>query len=126
MSYIDQIDTRKDFISLLKGTHNYIFLKFTADWCMPCKGIEPLVNEYILELNEKTKNFTYIKLDVDDNLDIYTFMTSKKRIRGIPAILFYDKDNHTYIPDLTVNSGNEQEVMKFFESTIPIVIKDSF
>lgn len=97
-----------------------IIIKFTASWCAPCQGIKPIVDDYLKKL---PKAINYIEIDVDDSIELYSFLKTKKMLNGIPAILaFYPgtKDN-AYIPDDSVLGGNKNEVVKFFERSINYV-----
>lgn len=97
-----------------------IIIKFTADWCVPCKGIKPIVDEYLQKLPQSIK---YIEIDVDESIELYSFLKTKKMLNGIPAILaFYPGSKDTaYIPDDSVLGGNKNEVANFFERCIKYV-----
>ena len=60
---------------------NYKILKFSADWCMPCKV-----------LNKKLEDFTdceVVKYDVDD---VDEEIIKKYRIRNIPVTILLDEN----------------------------------
>lgn len=60
---------------------NYKILKFSADWCMPCKV-----------LNKKLEDFTdceVVKYDVDD---VDEELLEKYRIRNIPVTILLDEN----------------------------------
>ncbi len=64
---------------------NYKILKFSADWCMPCKV-----------LNKKLEDFTdceVVKYDVDD---VDEELLEKFKIRNIPVTILVD-DNEEEI-----------------------------
>tara|TARA_B100001093_G_scaffold335871_1_gene320730 strand:+ start:947 stop:1300 length:354 start_codon:yes stop_codon:yes gene_type:complete len=91
-----------------------IIIKFTANWCGPCKNIKPITEEYIKKLPSSIK---YIEIDIDESLDLYVFLKNKKMVNGIPAILAYypgEKDNF-YVPDDSCLGGNINNVKQFFE-----------
>lgn len=92
-----------------------IILKFSADWCGPCKKIQPLVDKRKQELNE---NVQFFNIDIDETLDIYGFFKTKKMLKGVPAIMCWVKNNSSYIPDQMVNSSDEKEVNAFFDFCI--------
>lgn len=89
-----------------------IIMKFSAEWCGPCRGIKSLVDERKNELNE---NVHFYDIDIDETLDIYGFFKTKKMLRGIPAIMCWVKNNSTFIPDQVVNSGDKKEINAFFD-----------
>tara|TARA_B100001094_G_C18060965_1_gene735039 strand:- start:214 stop:567 length:354 start_codon:yes stop_codon:yes gene_type:complete len=97
-----------------------IIIKFTANWCGPCKNIKPITQEYIKKLPSSIK---YIEIDIDESLDLYVFLKNKKMVNGIPAILAYypgEKDNF-YIPDDSCLGGNINNVKQFFERCLNYV-----
>ena len=62
---------------------NYKILKFSADWCMPCKV-----------LNKKLEDFTaceVVKYDVDEVEDD---LLQKYQIRNIPVTILVDKNEN--------------------------------
>ena len=99
-------------LSELKG-NNMLIIKFTADWCGPCKGIKGLVEELVKELPETIE---FIEIDVDESVELYAKFKSKKMVNGIPAILGFkggEKD-FWYVPDDSVLGGNKEDIKKFF------------
>tara|TARA_B100000035_G_scaffold207381_3_gene177385 strand:+ start:5235 stop:5588 length:354 start_codon:yes stop_codon:yes gene_type:complete len=97
-----------------------IIIKFTANWCGPCKNIKPITEEYCKKLPSSIK---YIEIDIDESLDLYVFLKNKKMVNGIPAILAYypgEKDNF-YVPDDSCLGGNINNVKQFFERCLNYV-----
>lgn len=105
-----------DFCNEIKNNNNIFIVKLGAEWCGPCKAIQPLVDQYFKTLIEKKINCQQI--DVDEALDIFAFLKRKRVITGIPAILLYNKNNNSHMPDDSVLSGNEEHVIQFFERTL--------
>jgi thioredoxin 1 len=59
-----------------------VVVDFTANWCMPCKAMSPIVDKVASELESSVK---VVKVDVDDSPD-----TAKSfSIRGIPTFIFF-------------------------------------
>ncbi|APJ04412.1 thioredoxin [Silvanigrella aquatica] len=54
---------------------------FWADWCGPCKALEPVLEQIATEFNEKVK---VCKVNVEDNPEL----AAKFNVRNIPFILF--------------------------------------
>ena len=50
-------------------------LHFTADWCNPCKKMEPVISEFLSENPE----IVYTKIDVDED-------SERARIHGVMGI----------------------------------------
>ena len=107
----DNISSRKQLVDLLTRNESVVILKFGADWCGPCKVIEKAVIDY---MNQMPDHYTCMVLDVDECIDLFSFLKSKKVVSTIPVILAYFKGNvNPLAPDKTVigTSG----VKEFFE-----------
>jgi thiol-disulfide isomerase/thioredoxin len=89
-----------------------LIIKFGAEWCGPCKKIDPLVYKW---MGQPKPNMTYAIIDIDDNFEIYAFLKSKKMVNGVPVILCYKKGNLTWIPDHTVIGADESQINIFFQ-----------
>tara|TARA_Y100001958_G_C21243007_1_gene571589 strand:- start:1346 stop:1735 length:390 start_codon:yes stop_codon:yes gene_type:complete len=103
--------------SLQENAENtVIIIKFTADWCGPCKRTKSLVEAHFCKFPENTLIF---ELDVDDpiNKPLYAFLKTKRLINGIPAFLAYYTNVERafwYVPDDSVNTGNPNAISHFF------------
>ena len=123
------LETREDLVDLLKcSTYEYIVLKFKAEWCKPCKVIDPfihnLVDDKINVLNKqnRTNVFLYVEIDIDVCTDLYIFLKKMKRLNGVPSVLFYQKsiydkieDHYKYIPQQSISGANESAIQKLFD-----------
>jgi thiol-disulfide isomerase/thioredoxin len=110
----NQINSMDDFQKVLNENQNKVFIKFSANWCGPCKAIKPIVDQWIPKF---PADCVFHEIDIDESLELYSFMKTKKMVNGIPAILCYYKDNTNYIPNSQVIGGNPTEVNKFFMAT---------
>lgn len=122
------LETREDLTNFLKSSdYDFTLLKFTADWCNPCKRIAPVVDELvqnkIKDFTEKnqTNKFIYVVVDVDECFDLYAYLKKQKMINGIPSIFLYSKalyskmqDSEIYIPSGSVVGTNENEIRNLF------------
>jgi thiol-disulfide isomerase/thioredoxin len=116
------LKTSDDLLNMQKNLleKSLIIIKFTADWCVPCKNIKSITHEYIKKL---PSSINFIEIDIDESLDLYVFLKNKKMVNGIPAILAYypgEKDNF-YVPDDSCLGGNIDNVKTFFERCINYV-----
>ena len=94
-----------------------IILRFTAEWCKPCKKIDNICNNYFEQCN---KNITPIVVDIDETIDLYMLYKRYKMLYGIPALYAYygnSKQEPWYIPNDSVNTGDNKEVIDFFNRT---------
>ena len=112
---ITKFDNRAHFAELLTQNPGVFIVKFGAEWCGPCKLIE---NDVLQYFNQMPNNIQCAIIDVDDSVDVYAFLKSKKMINGIPAILCYYKDNINYIPDDVVVGANKQQIGLFFKRCV--------
>ena len=69
--------TVEEFKDLLQKMSNkqVLLVKFSAEWCKPCKKIKPLVEEKYKEMPE---NVIIVEIDIDESLDLYIVFKTKK------------------------------------------------
>jgi thioredoxin len=84
------IDKEEHFLEMLKSDKT-IFIKFSADWCGPCKKIQPLY-EKIASIY-KDSVFIYIDTDKSENI------ATKYNITSLPTFSI-------------IKNGQYKEVMK--------------
>ena len=116
------LKTSDDLLNMQKNLleKSLIIIKFTADWCVPCKNIKSITQQFCNDLPSSIK---FIEIDIDESLELYVFLKNKKMVNGIPAILAYypvEKDNF-YVPDDSCLGGNIDNVKTFFERCINYV-----
>jgi thioredoxin-like negative regulator of GroEL len=116
---LTEINDRNHFAELLIQNPGLLIIKFGADWCGPCKKIERLVKEWFDRTNHKVQCAI---IDVDESFDVYAFLKSKKMVHGIPAILCYENNNHTYIPNDTVIGADVEQINAFFTRNLSKVM----
>jgi thiol-disulfide isomerase/thioredoxin len=126
------LETREDLTFFLKNTpYEYVVLKFSADWCKPCKKVKPIIDGLI---NEKTKKFEaqgaknkfiFVSVDVDECFDLYAFMKKQKMLNGIPALFLYSKkvyqkneDKQIYIPQASISGTDEGKISQVLDFII--------
>jgi len=105
--------SRNEFFELLAAKHPSIVVKFTASWCGPCRRIDPIVKPFFQQNSSK---ILCCHLDIDENPDLYAFMKSKRMANGVPTLLYYASDNHSYVPTTSISGSNEAQVRQFFSS----------
>ena len=108
--------SRQEFLDMIKNKNKPLFVKFTADWCGPCKKIKPMVDEF-LSTDILTK-LQYLEIDIDESIDVYAFMKSRKMVQGIPSILVWNKGNKDYAPSAFITSADIEDVDRFLSKYI--------
>lgn len=93
-----------------------LLIKFTADWCGPCKRIK---DDCYNMFNELPDNIIVADLNVDvgKNIELYKLLKRKRQVNGIPTILTWYPDNDRafwYVPDKYVVGGDINLIKEFF------------
>ena len=74
--------TSSTFEEIVKGSDTPILVDFWAEWCGPCKLMNPILGEIA---EEKEGQLTIAKLDVD----AYGEIAAQHRVMSIPAFLLF-------------------------------------
>ena len=111
------IDLNRDTLQQLQdlAEEYVIVIKFTANWCGPCKRIASQVEKHFLDMPE---NVICVEIDVDECTDLYSLFRTKHMLTGIPAILAFYGDEprlRFWIPDDRVVGADVKEVKNFFD-----------
>ena len=96
--------SEQDFRSLL-NSDKIILIDFYADWCVPCKKMEPYLNE----ISKEQKNtVTLIRINVEENQEL----CQKLGISAIPVLQVYKNRKMTW-----TNTGfvEKEKVLKALE-----------
>jgi thioredoxin 1 len=73
----------KTFQELIEGD-TPVLVDFFAEWCGPCKMMQPILEDTSKQLEGKVK---ILKVDVDRN----PLAASKFQVRGVPTLLLFQK-----------------------------------
>lgn len=106
--------SKESFNDSLKSNPGLLIIKLGAEWCGPCKKIDPTVYEWFSKLSLK-QNVKCAIIDIDENFDVYVYLKGKKVVNGVPVILCYFKGNLTWIPDKVVVGADISQVNLFLE-----------
>lgn len=108
---ITHIASLVDFRQLIIQNRGVFIVKLGAEWCGPCKRIEPLVASCMRQMSDAVQCAV---IDVDESFEVYAFLKNKRVVNGIPAILAYYQGNDNYIPDDVVVGSDEKQVVALF------------
>ena len=84
----------------LKGPKPVV-VDFFATWCGPCKHISPVFEQ----LEEKNKDMTFLKVDVDNNHDI----VEQFGVSSMPTFLFFNGKDQKPVDTLIGASDKQLE-----------------
>lgn len=64
-------------------------IKLSADWCAPCKALQPILKNILSK--DEFKDIPFQEIDIDDDIFDYT---QKYQVRNIPTILIIDENEN--------------------------------
>ena len=100
--------TTDDFDEWVIQSELPVLVDFTAEWCVPCKVVDPIIDSLTAEFDGRAHVF---KLDIDNSPEIY----SEYKVNGIPHILFFNNG----VEEERISSPQEREVyVDYLESMI--------
>lgn len=74
-------------IDLLKSDRP-VLVKFTADWCPPCKVMEPRIAAVVKDYKNE---IAYVEIDMENLTDEERKFAMKSNVRGIPTVAVFVK-----------------------------------
>lgn len=95
-----------------RNTRGIIVVKFGAEWCGPCKKIEPHVNVAMAQMPQNV--YCYL-VDIDQSVDLYAFLKAKKVVSGVPSMLAYYPGSVLVAPEQRVVGTDSVAIDYFFE-----------
>jgi len=119
-------------LSLMKDIDNWLnfnnilLIKFSADWCKPCKKIKHVCDKHFNKMIDNN-NIIIVDVNIDNNIDLFFSFKKFKMLKGVPSILAFFGDNKNrykwYIPDDSVSGSNEDDYLDFFKRCNNKIIK---
>jgi thioredoxin 1 len=97
----------KTFQELLEGD-TPVLVDFFAEWCGPCKMMQPILEDTAKQLGGKVK---ILKVDVDRN----PLAASKFQVRGVPTLILFFKGEVVWRQSGVVPA---QQLVQRIESTV--------
>jgi thioredoxin 1 len=78
LAHVSQEDFQKEVLEAGQP----VLVDFTAEWCGPCKMIDPIVSQLAQEWAGKVK---VVALDVDDSPDV----AIQYQVMGVPTLMLF-------------------------------------
>lgn len=103
---------RNDFLEILKKNPGLMIFKYTANWCKPCKTVKTLVDSHFETMSSKT--ILCFDVDIDENFDLFSYMKTKKMMKGIPTLMAYKHGTTSFVPDDSISGTDVNEIIAFF------------
>ncbi|HSC48041.1 MAG TPA: thioredoxin [Gammaproteobacteria bacterium] len=85
-----------------------VLVDFGAEWCAPCKAIEPILDEVAAEYRT---TLTVVRVDMDANLAL----AQRYAVRGMPSLLFF-KDGQ--VQAQKVGALSKSQLRAFIEANL--------
>jgi thioredoxin 1 len=80
------------------GADKPVLVDFWAEWCPPCKAMDPILDQLSVELADKVK---IVKLDVDSNPGT----TVRYNVRAMPTLMVFKNGEPV---DIKVGAGQSR------------------
>lgn len=104
--------TTENFDNEIKNAELPVVVDFWAEWCGPCKRLEPILPLVSDKLNGIA---TIAKVNIDDNMSI----AERYSIKSIPTLMIFNKGEFigAFIP-----SGTSKDIAETIVTTIKVHI----
>ena len=97
-----------DFDQSVLKAEGPVLVDYWAEWCGPCKMIDPILRELADEYGERIK---IAKLNIDQNQQV----TTRYKIRGIPTLMIFENGEHQ---GTKVGALTKSALKEFIDETI--------
>lgn len=97
----------KTFQELIEGD-TLVLVDFFAEWCGPCKMMQPILEDTAKQLGGKVK---ILKVDVDRN----PLAASRFQVRGVPTLVLFSKGEVVWRQSGVVPA---HQLLQIIESTL--------
>jgi thioredoxin 1 len=74
----------RDFEAIIRDSQVPVIVDFWANWCAPCKAMEPMLDEICGLLGEKVQ---LVKVNVDEDRQI----AIRYHVQSLPTLLVFEK-----------------------------------
>jgi len=117
---ITSVPELTDFQEIMENNPGLVIIKLGATWCGPCKVIAPDVQAMF---DAMPSNVQCLSIDIDENINLYSFLKKKRVVNGVPAILCYKRGNTSNVPDDYMIGASKDKLQAFSERCIQLAIK---
>lgn len=101
--------TKNNFESEVLKSDRPVIIDLWAEWCMPCKMIEPVLDEIANDYKEK---IDVVKINVDESPELATELS----VMNIPTLIFFkDGQEKTRITGINTKEYIEKKIEEFFD-----------
>ncbi|GAB3202464.1 thioredoxin 1 [Pontibacter aydingkolensis] len=80
---------KKSFQELINSPGMPVLVDFYADWCGPCKAMNPVIEQVASQYNGKLK---VVKVNIDNNHSA----ASQFRVQGVPTFILFSKGQQVW------------------------------
>jgi len=101
--------TEKDFEREVIRSEIPVLMEFSADWCQPCKAIEPELQAFAREMEGRVK---VIKIDVDKS----PVIAQQLRVQSVPTFMVLAEGR---IQDAVVGAIRKKKMQEMVEPFLP-------
>lgn len=92
------------FQEIIKGK-NPVLVDFYADWCNPCKVMQPVLKSIKKEFGD---NIKILKINVDNNSSV----SEKFNVKGVPTFILFQKGEIRWRQSGMIAKENFIEIIK--------------
>ena len=92
------------FQEIIKSDHP-VLVDFHADWCAPCKTMNPILKNIKKELGDKLK---IIKINVDNNQQV----ANRFQVKGIPTFILFQNSEIKWRQSGVLSETKFLEILK--------------
>lgn len=100
---VQSIKTKSEYDEIL-AKHSAVLIKFSAEWCGPCKQVAPIINE----LAPKFPNVFIGDVDVDQNSEVAQI----NEVTAMPTFVFFKNGKEIH----RIRGGNIPQIIEQLKS----------
>ena len=108
------------FQEIMENNPGLVIIKLGATWCGPCQVIAPDVKAMFAAM---PSNVQCLSIDIDENINLYSFLKKKRVVNGVPAILCYKRGNTSNVPDDYMIGASKDKLLAFSERCVQLAIR---